>query len=475
MNFSTKIFLTNICIYLLVIFAVGITVTDNTYVQLKEQEIIQGSAEADNIRSNIDLYLKSSLLLNDQAALRDYGESIVDLFSSTNNFLEVFDQELNLLATNSPAIWNGSREELAAVGNGQRSFILRHDDNGRYYLFVCSAVEVEHQRLVISMVKDITHIDDQRVSQYHYFLKVGFIGLVFVALIVAACTKLLIKPVTDLNQAAQSIAAGNYNERVAIATNDEVGNLALQFNLMAAEVESKIQQLEEESLRQQRFVDNLTHELRTPLTSIIGYAELLQKIDYQPETFQKGLGYIYSEGKRMLNLNKMLMDLTYYREGELTFENYPMRRLCQEAVDTIAFKAQEMTAAITIEGDDFMLPMAHDLMKSVLINLLDNALKASKTGCVIMIRIAAGPQQYSVAVIDQGRGMKKAELERIKEPFYRVDKARSRQNGGLGLGVAIGSQIIERHGGTLQYTSEEGKGTTATIVFPVVCTAAAEC
>ena len=112
MNFSTKIFLTNICIYLLVIFAVGITVTDNTYVKLKEQEIIQGSAEADNIRSNIELYLKSSLLLNDQASLSDYGESIVDLFSSTNNYLEVFDQNLDLLATNSPAIWNGSREEL---------------------------------------------------------------------------------------------------------------------------------------------------------------------------------------------------------------------------------------------------------------------------------------------------------------------------------------------------------------------------
>ena len=466
MNFSTKIFLTNICIYLLVIFAVGITVTDNTYVKLKEQEIIQGSAEADNIRSNIELYLKSSLLLNDQASLSDYGESIVDLFSSTNNYLEVFDQNLDLLATNSPAIWNGSREELAAVGNGQRSFILRHDDNGRYYLFVCSAVEVDHQRLVISMVKDITHIDEQRLSQYHYFLKVGFIGLVFVALIVAFCTKLLIKPVTDLNQAAQSIAAGNYNERVVIATNDEVGNLALQFNLMAAEIESKIQQLEEESLRQQRFVDNLTHELRTPLTSIIGYAELLQKIDYQPETFQKGLGYIYSEGKRMLNLNKMLMELTYYREGELTFETYPMRSLCQEAVDTIAFKAQEMAADIRIEGDDFVLPMAHDLMKSVLINLLDNALKASEQGQVITILLTCGADQNSVAVIDQGRGMKAADLGRIKEPFYRVDKARSRQNGGLGLGVAIGSQIIERHGGTLHYSSVEGKGTTATITFP---------
>lgn len=467
MNFSTKIFLTNICIYLLVILVVALTVTDNAYVRLKEQEIVRGSAEADNILSNIELYLQNSWLLNGQAELDDYSESIVDLFSSTNNFLEVFDAGLNLLSTNSPAIWNGTREELAAVEGGQRSFILRHDDNGRYYLFVCSAVGIDERRLVICMVKDVTHIDELRASQYQFFFKTGFIGLVCVALIVAICTKVLIKPVTDLNQAAQSIAAGNYNERVAIVTNDEVGSLALQFNLMAAEIESKIQQLEEESQRQQRFIDNLTHELRTPLTSIIGYAELLQKVDYQPEIFQKGLGYIHSEGQRMLNLNKMLLDLAYYREGDLAYEMYAMGKLCQEAADTIAFKAQEMAATLEIQGGDFMLDMAHDLMKGVVINLLDNALKASPHGTTIVIRITSGPTYNMVEIIDHGCGMKSSELERIKEPFYRVDKARSRQNGGLGLGVAIASQIIERHGGTLHYESTEGCGTTAKIIFPV--------
>lgn len=466
MNFSVKIFLTNICIYLLVIITVGLTVTENAYVQLKEQEIIRGSAEADNIRSNIDLYLKNSMLLNPYSDLVDYGESIVDLFSNTDSFLEVFDQNLQLLATNSPAIWNDSREELSAVGNGQRSFILRHDENGRYYLFVCNQVEVEGQNLIISMVRDITHIDEQRDSQYQYFFRVGFIGLVFVALIVAVCTKILIRPITELNKAAQNISAGNYNERVKIMTNDEVGNLALQFNLMAAEVEGKIQQLEEEAYRQQRFIDNLTHELRTPLTSIIGYAELLQKMEYQPETFNKGLNYIHSEGKRMLNLNRMLMDLTYYREGKLEFEPYLMRTLCQEAIDIISVKAQEQNIYLTLEGEDFILPMARDLMKSVIINLLDNAVKASDTGSSIVIVISKKHDWQVVKIIDQGKGMKLSELERIKEPFYRVDKGRARQYGGLGLGVAIGNQIIERHGGTLQYESALGSGTTAIITFP---------
>lgn len=468
MNFSVKIFLTYICIYLLVITAVGFTVTENSYQRMKEQEIHRGSLEAGNIRSNIVLYLMNSRLGHsnyNEAA--DYGESIVDLFSGSSTYLEVFDGELNLVATNSPAIINVEREELLAANNGQRSVILRHDDLGNYYLFVSFGVELDNQRLLISMIKDISHLDGQRKDEYIFFLEVALVGLLVVAVVVGVITRILMKPIKELNKAAQDIAAGNYAQRVAITTNDEVGNLALQFNLMAAEVQGRIQQLQEETYRQQRFVGNLTHELRTPLTSIIGYADLLQKMKYEPELFQKSLGYIYNEGKRMLNLNKMLMDLTYYREGELEFERYSMLKICQKARDVVQNRADEKKIAIEIVGEDFYLDMAVDLMKSVLINLLDNSLKASDEKTSIVITLSVNDENYQVAVKDQGKGMKPEELERITEPFYRVDKARARQDGGLGLGVAICSQIINRHQGQLLYDSQLGVGTTAYLYFPI--------
>ena len=248
-------------------------------------------------------------------------------------------------------------------------------------------------------------------------------------------------------------------------SNDEIGSLAQQFSRMADEIEGRIQQLQLESVRQQRFIDNLTHESRTPLTSIIGYAELLQKVDYDPALFQKGLNYIHSEGKRMLNLNNMLLDLTFYREKNFELLPQPVLPICREVQEIITVRAAERNIIIEVQGDDFVLPLDSDLMKSLLLNLVDNALKASNDNSRIIIGTVLNEDARVLYVQDFGRGMEDKELEKIKEPFYRVDKARSRKDGGVGLGVAICNQIAHTLQGRLDYESEPNKGTTAKIYF----------
>lgn len=465
MKFSTKIWALYICIYLCVIIIIGYTVTNNSYEQLKQQEITRSVDEEQNISSNVLLYLINNQQMNKETDLTSYGASIVDLFSSNNSYLEVFGQELQLIATNSPVVWNQERSELQVASTGQTSIILRHDEQGDYYLFVCSNLELEGKSLILCMVKDITYIEAHRQEQYKFFWQVGLIGLVVVGFVVAVLSYVLIKPIRDLNQAAQNIAAGNYTERVMVKSNDEVGTLAQQFNIMADEVENKVEQLQQESVRQQRFVDNLTHEFRTPLTSIIGYADLLKKIDYHPEVFHKGLSYIHSEGRRMLSLNKMMMDLTFYREEHFVLMPNDVLPVCHEVQEIIAVRAAEKEIEIVVKGEDFMLPMEKDLLKSLLINLIDNAIKASTAGAQIFIGTEETKEGKIIYVQDFGHGMEKSELERIKEPFYRVDKARSRQDGGVGLGVAICNQIAESLNGTLHYESEKGKGTKAYILF----------
>ena len=269
----------------------------------------------------------------------------------------------------------------------------------------------------------------------------------------------------ELDKAARNIAAGNYDQRVSVNGNDEIGSLAQQFNRMADEIEGRMQQLQMESVRQQRFVDNLTHESRTPLTSIIGYAELLQKVDYDPALFQKGLNYIYSEGKRMLNLNNMLLDLTFYREKNFELCLQPVLPICREVQELTAVRAAERNISIEVCGEELVLPLEKDLLKSLLLNLVDNAMKASPDGSSIIIGTQKQQQEKILYVQDFGRGMEAKELEKIKEPFYRVDKARSRKDGGVGLGVAICNQIASTLQGRLTYESQPQKGTIAKIYF----------
>ena len=463
MKFSTKLLSLYMVIYLVVITVVGITVTENSYQLLRQQEIKRSMSEEQNIYSNVLLYL-----LNDNPSsdsLSSYGLSIVELFSGNNSYLEVFDQDLNLIASNSPAVWNQQREELQVAADGEVSIILRHDEQGNYYLFISNLIEARQQKLVLCMVKDINYIEVQRREEYQFFMLAGLLGLLASSLFVAAFGYWLLRPVRELDKAAQNIAAGNYDQRVSVNSNDEIGSLAQQFNRMADEIEGRIQQLQLESVRQQRFIDNLTHESRTPLTSIIGYAELLQKVDYDPALFQKGLNYIHSEGKRMLNLNNMLLDLTFYREKNFELLPQPVLPICREVQEIITVRAAERNITIEVQGDDFVLPLDSDLMKSLLLNLVDNALKASNDNSRIIIGTVLNEDAKVLYVQDFGRGMEAKELEKIKEPFYRVDKARSRKDGGVGLGVAICNQIAHTLQGRLDYESEPNKGTTANIYF----------
>lgn len=463
MKFSTKLLSLYVAIYLIVITVVGITVTENSYQLLRQQEITRSVGEEQNIYSNVLLYLLNDNQNND--SLSSYGLSIVELFSSTNSYLEVFDQDLNLIASNSPAIWNQGREELQVAADGEVSIILRHDEQGDYYLFICSLLEARQEKLVLCMVKDINYIEEQRQKEYQFFIQAGLLGLLASGLLVAACGYWLLRPVRELDKAARNIAAGNYDQRVSVNGNDEIGSLAQQFNRMADEIEGRMQQLQMESVRQQRFVDNLTHESRTPLTSIIGYAELLQKVDYDPALFQKGLNYIYSEGKRMLNLNNMLLDLTFYREKNFELCLQPVLPICKEVQELTAVRAAERNISIEVCGEELVLPLEKDLLKSLLLNLVDNAMKASPDGSSIIIGTQKQQQEKILYVQDFGRGMEAKELEKIKEPFYRVDKARSRKDGGVGLGVAICNQIASTLQGRLTYESQPQKGTIAKIYF----------
>ena len=463
MKFSTKLLSLYVAIYLIVITVVGITVTENSYQLLRQQEITRSVGEEQNIYSNVLLYLLNDNQNND--SLSSYGLSIVELFSSTNSYLEVFDQDLNLIASNSPAIWNQGREELQVAADGEVSIILRHDEQGDYYLFICSLLEARQEKLVLCMVKDINYIEEQRQKEYQFFIQAGLLGLLASGLLVAACGYWLLRPVRELDKAARNIAAGNYDQRVSVNGNDEIGSLAQQFNRMADEIEGRMQQLQMESVRQQRFVDNLTHESRTPLTSIIGYTELLQKVDYDPALFQKGLNYIYSEGKRMLNLNNMLLDLTFYREKNFELCLQPVLPICREVQELTAVRAAERNISIEVCGEELVLPLEKDLLKSLLLNLVDNAMKASPDGSSIIIGTQKQQQEKILYVQDFGRGMEAKELEKIKEPFYRVDKARSRKDGGVGLGVAICNQIASTLQGRLTYESQPQKGTIAKIYF----------
>ncbi|MFZ7103323.1 MAG: ATP-binding protein [Peptococcaceae bacterium] len=466
MKFAWRIFFLCMGIYIISLVTTGIFMTENTYKSLLRKEIERSIEEENNLHSTLTLYLlNNKKMARQKVQLQSYSQSMVDLFETENNYLEIFDEKMNLLASNSTKAWFLPRQELEAALKEEKNFILRRDEEGNHFLFVTNVLQIDEEKIILSLIKDISHIDQQRKEQYLFFARIGVIGLVFVALITWGMSKLVIRPVEVLSLTAQNIAAGNYQERAQVTRRDEIGLLAEQFNMMAAEIEQKINQLEEESSRQQEFIDNLTHELRTPLTSIIGYAEFLQQVEYEPRLFQKSLGYIRSEGNRMLKLSNTLRDVILLREKALYLEEQEMKPLLTEVKDIMKVKAGDRDIKLAIQGGNISLRVDRDLMKTVLVNLVDNAVNASPSGATVTLGITGDENRIVIYVSDQGKGMAPEEISKVKEPFYRVDKSRSRQDGGIGLGLAICNQIIQGHGADLEIVSEPGKGTKAGIVF----------
>lgn len=230
-----------------------------------------------------------------------------------------------------------------------------------------------------------------------------------------------------------------------------------------SEKENEIHNLQDDAERREEFFASFTHELKTPLTAIIGYADMLRSKDMAPKPRFTAAGYIFSEGKRLEALSLKLMDIIV--AGKQSFElrrfeaGYFLREVAAVAIPSTAKDGMKLE----VHAERGEIEVEPDLFKTLMINLVDNARKASRRDQSIQLLGKVEPGGYALYVVDNGHGMKKEELSKITEPFYMVDKSRSREQNGAGLGLALCQRIAELHGTTLEYDSEPGKGTTVRV------------
>lgn len=234
---------------------------------------------------------------------------------------------------------------------------------------------------------------------------------------------------------------------------------------------------EQQKTEQERrdFVSNVSHELRTPLTSIKSYSEALAEGAWQDESIAPHfLEVIESESNRMIRMISNLLDLSKIDGGQIVLNKdyVDLKRVLNFILDRLEF-----TVANDPDGEnyrivreftprDIYVDIDQDRMTQVIDNLLNNAIKYSPDGGTVTVRLSEEQGFVKVSVIDEGLGISKSDAERLFERFYRVDKARSREQGGSGLGLAISKEVIELHGGQIWVESVEGKGSNFSFTLP---------
>lgn len=346
---------------------------------------------------------------------------------------------------------------------------------GDYYIQNSSVFYADGIRYELETFHNVTSFFHLKNRQIRLLLMVMLIVAGFGGIIILGITHKLTKPITQLSEKAEKVARGNLFERMEVTGNDEVGELASNFNLMAESLEKNIEDLREAANRQEQFVGNFSHEIKTPLTTIIGHADLLRSRIMTDEQIFASANYIFQEGKRLESLSQKLLRLIVEGDGKLEKKATNTKAFMDEILyplfsdskyEKISFHTAVLPANISID---------RDLMRTVVLNLIDNArkamvedegLKTDEKGNPIRNLLIEGKRIrgfYCITIGDTGIGMKEVDLKHISEPFYMVDKSRARALGGAGLGLALCHKIIELHHGKIEYQSVTGEGTTVHI------------
>lgn len=268
------------------------------------------------------------------------------------------------------------------------------------------------------------------------------------------------KTLVKLSDAAREIAEGNFSERVETTGTGEVKELSESFNTMAENIESYTDKLKKSARDRDDFVANFTHELKTPLTSVIGYADMLRTYELDADKRRECADYIYREGKRLEKLSANLLEIIVMENSDIKCIDINTEHLFKEIRGSVAFLLKKYGVKLHIKYENAVISAEPSLLKTLLYNLLDNACKASKEGQEIALLGKTDGERYRFSVCDCGSGIPKDELEKITQPFYMIDKSRSRKMGGAGLGLALCNEIARLHSSTLTIESEENVGTT---------------
>ena len=298
----------------------------------------------------------------------------------------------------------------------------------------------------------------------------GFISLccsVVLAVVLYLLLYEMTAPLQRLSEGVKIIQRGEPWKEVEVEGNDDIADLTRSFNEMGEEIQSQMEQLQRESKTKQQLVDDLAHEMRTPLTAIYGYAEYLQKAPYTEEELYDALEYIMSESKRLSHMGQELLTMAIYREDDINAETIHTEEISRNISNMLEgtlhekrLKLIKRIKPVSFEGDRAMLVC-------LLRNLIENAARASESGSRIWLNIEPLDGMLCMKVKDEGIGMEPHELERITDAFYRVDKARSRTNGGAGIGLNLCDLIVKKHAGSMRFESAPGKGTTVTVLIPL--------
>lgn len=299
-------------------------------------------------------------------------------------------------------------------------------------------------------------------TEVHYLLGGMVVVMAIISLLsMLIVAKKLIEPITKLTLAAKKVGDEKFTGTLEIHRRDEIGQLAQSFQRMT-------EKLGENDRLRKEFISDVSHDFQSPLLNIKGYATLLMDSGLPEQERTSYAKVIQSETERLSSLTKQLLVLTSLDQLESPLKpiTFNLNEQLREVIRRQRWLLEEKQMSLAMELDESTITGDPALLEKVWENLLSNALKYTETGGEIDIRLTNGANEVRVTIQDSGVGIAEQHINRLFDRFYRVDHSRTQEVEGTGLGLSIVHQVVNLHGGRIEIESEEGIGTTFTVILP---------
>ncbi len=400
----------------------------------------------------------------------------------------IMDPEGRIITDGTPEnkLYNQTLKDVIGERTEKSGELMVHI--GKDVLHISAPVVVTEKIGTIRIDFSLKEMNDVLLNMIVLLGVIGTIVIILIAAINFSFSNSISKPITELRDVAGEIAKGNFNRKIKINSDDEIGELTIAFNKMAADLQESIaerrrteeirrenERLELAGKAKAEFLTTMSHELRTPMNSVIGFSELLKR-KAPGELNEKQEHYIdnvLTSSRHLLRLIDDILEISKVEAGkiELLVEKISIDRIIDDSLILVEEKAASHNILIKKELDPGLDYIEADKqkIKQILFNLLSNAVKFSKNGGgTITIATKKEGNMAKISVSDTGIGIKEQDMGRLFKEFEQLDSGISRKYGGTGLGLAITKKLVELHGGKICVESKYGEGTAFTFFLPVV-------
>ncbi|MBQ8904113.1 MAG: HAMP domain-containing histidine kinase, partial [Oscillospiraceae bacterium] len=352
--------------------------------------------------------------------------------------------------------------EKALSSSDNSGYHIGYLENSEKYMAVTVLLKTDNSvsKSAIRIITSLDGIDSQIVA---ITIAIGSVSVMVILLVLVLgmyFIKSIVHPIRRIGTNARKLATGDFSARIEVEQDDEIGELCSVFNYMADELENT------ENIKNE-FISSVSHELRTPLTAIKGWSETITEID-DPVTRKKGLRIITKETERLSSMVEELLDFSRMQNGKFSMQMSDMDIIAElaDAVLMYGEKAKDDNIAVVFNEDEDVAIVNGDKnrLRQVFINIIDNAIKYSSSGGTVTITTEKNSERIVIFIADTGCGISKTDLPKIKNRFYKANNTVR----GSGIGLAVADEIVKMHGGSLDVSSELGKGTTVSITLPLV-------